>query len=43
MIWVYQCVLVLELFHVKTSLSELNKNRDNYVIANLVITGAMEP
>ena len=26
---------VFELFHVKTSLRELNKNRDSYVIANL--------
>ena len=26
---------VFELFHVKTSLRELSKNRDSYVIANL--------
>ena len=26
---------VFELFHVKTSPRELNKNRDSYVIANL--------
>ena len=26
---------VIELFHVKTSPRELNKNRDSYVIANL--------
>ena len=26
---------VFELFHVKTSVRELNKNRDSYVIVNL--------
>ena len=32
-----------ELFHVKTSLRELNKNRYSYVISKLVITSAVGP
>ena len=34
---------VVELFHVETSLRKLNKSRNNYVTANLIITSAMGP